>query len=70
MKSEYDTIRDEGGVKIVILEEQLSDKSYVYSVKVTYTNEFSMERDFEVISEDFTNASDLAHELSRCMSIL
>jgi len=70
MKSEYDTIRDEGSVKVVIMEEALTDKSYVYSVIVTYKNAYDMIRDFEVVCEDFTHASDLAGELSRCFSIL
>ncbi len=69
MKEEYDTIRDEGGVKVVILEE-IKEGAYVYSVKVTYTNEHGMERDFEAIAEDFTHAGDLAGELARTFSIL
>ncbi len=65
MKAVQDTY--DNGVQL--LEEKLTDGSRVYSVKVTYINQYGMERDFECNAEDYTHATDLANELSRVTEI-
>jgi hypothetical protein len=64
MKTTYDEF--ENGVRI--MQERLSDGSDVYSVRVCGRDADTSFVEFSC--EDYTHASDLAHEMSRCVSVV
>ena len=52
-----------------VIETVLTDGSDVYSVKVRYQNEYGMERDFEVVTEDYADAHKLLGQLLNATEI-
>jgi len=56
-------------INAIVVEEHLSDGSEVYSVKVIYQNEYGIERDFEVVTQDYADAHKLLGQLLNATEI-